>query len=235
MALIPNNHKRGLTSMDRRIAQQLAAIFPVFGALPDEFGSMVLESARHLAVPQGSVIFEDGSRCESFPLMIGGAVRVVKSGPHGRELLLYRVEPGETCTLSISCMLGKAPYSARGVAESELSLVTLPSSLFDSLISRHEAFRAFVFGSFSARCTELLKLVEEIAFLRLDQRLAFLLLAKGSEIDSTHQMLADELGSVREIVSRLLERFADQGAISLSRAHICVTDSDALSRIAHGK
>ena len=221
--------------MDQYIAQQVAALFPVFRALPDQVWKQVIQSARHIAVPQGSVLFEDGSPCEAFPLVLGGAFRVVKIGPHGRELLLYRVEPGEICMLTSSCMLGKAHYSARGVTESDLSVATLSPLLFDSLISWHEPFRAFVFGLFSACCTELLKLMEEVAFLKLDQRLAALLLSKGSEINSTHQMLADELGSVREIISRLLEGFAGQGMISLSRAHICVTDGDALNRIAHGK
>lgn len=221
--------------MDQYIAQQVAALFPVFRALPDQIWKQVIQSARHIAVPQGGVIFEDGSPCKAFPLVLGGAVRVLKIGPHGRELLLYRVEPGEICMLTSSCMLGKAHYSARGIAESDLSVATLSPLLFDSLISRHEPFRVFVFGFFSARCTELLQLVEEVAFLKLDQRLAALLLAKGSEINSTHQMLADELGRVREIISRLLEGFADQGMISLSRAHICVKNADALHRIAHGK
>lgn len=220
--------------MNQLVAQQVAALFPVFGALPDQVWKQVAQSAAHIAVPQGSVLFEEGSPCKAFPLVLGGAVRVVKTGPRGRELLLYRVEPGEICMLTSSCMLGKALYSARGVAESDLSVATLSPPLFESLISQQEPFRAFVFGFFSGRCTELLQLVEEVAFLKLDQRLAALLLAKGSEINSTHQMLADELGSVREIVSRLLKGFEDQGMIALSRVHIRIINADALSRVAHG-
>lgn len=221
--------------MDRHLAQQLAALFPFFSALPRQARDRILQAARHVAAPQGSAIFEDGSSCEAFPLILSGAMRVVKTGPHGRELLLYRVEPGEICLLTTSCMLGKSRFPARGIAESDLSIATFPRPLLDSLISEHEPFRAFIFGFYAARCTELLNLVEAVAFLKLDQRLAALLLSKGSEIDATHQMLADELGSVREIVSRLLERFANRGMISLSRAHICVKDGDALNRIAQGK
>lgn len=220
--------------MDRYIAQQLATLFPVFSTLPDETWKQVMQNAQHIAVPQGSVIFEDGSPCGAFPLILSGSVRVIKMGQNGRELLLYRVEPGEICMLSSSCMLGKAHYSARGVSESELSVATLSPVLFNSLVSHHESFRTFVFNFFSERLSELMQLVEEVTFLKLDQRLAALLLAKGSEIHSTHQMLADELGSVREIVSRLLKGFEDQGMIALSRVHIRIIDGDALSRIAHG-
>lgn len=220
--------------MDQYIAQQVAAHYPVFRALPDAAWKQVVQHAQHIAVPQGSVIFEDGSPCGAFPLVLSGSVRVIKVGKNGRELLLYRVEPGEICMLTSSCMLGKTHYSARGVSESDLSVATLPAMLFDLLISHHGPFRAFVFNFFSRRLCELMQLVEEVTFLKLDQRLAALLLAKGSEIHSTHQMLADELGSVREIISRLLKGFEAQGAIALSRVHIRVKDRDALSRIAHG-
>lgn len=220
--------------MDQYIAQQVAALFPVFRALPDEAWKKVVQHAQRIAVPQGSVIFEDGSPCGAFPLVLSGSVRVIKIGQNGRELLLYRVEPGEICMPTSSCMLGKTHYSARGVSESDLSVTTLPPMLFNSLISHHEPFRAFVFNFFSQRLSELMQLVEEVTFLKLDQRLAALLLAKGSEIHSTHQMLADELGSVREIISRLLKGFEAQGMIALSRAHIRVKDGDALSRIAYG-
>jgi len=147
-------------------------------------------------------------------------------------MLLYRVEPGGSCIITSSCLLGHAPYSARGVAETPLSLLVLPAALFDKLIAEHPTFRNFVFHLFSTRIAELMQLVEEVAFHRLDQRLAKLLLGKDAPIHATHQALAEELGSVREIVSRLLKGFAAQGLVTLGREQITLLDRDRLQQLA---
>ena len=111
-------------------------------------------------------------------------------------------------------------------------MVVLPSPLFERLLADSTVFRDFVFHLFADRIAELMQLVEEIAFQRLDQRLARLLLARGKDIQTTHQALADELGSVREIVSRLLKGFAAEGLVSLGREHIAILDRAGLSRLA---
>lgn len=147
-------------------------------------------------------------------------------------MLLYRVEPGGSCIISSSCLLGHAPYSARGIAETPLVLQILPPETFDRLLAANATFRDFVFHLFAERITELMQLVEEVAFHRLDQRLAKLLLGKSGTIHSTHQGLAEELGSVREIVSRLLKGFAEQGMITLGREKIKVLDREALRQVA---
>ena len=154
------------------------------------------------------------------------------TAPNGRELQLYRVVPGDACVLTSSCLLGHAPYSAHGVAESETTLVTLPAPVFNKLITSCEPFRTYVFNIFAERIAELMQLVEAVAFQRLDQRLAALLLGKGKLIRTTHQQLADELGSVREIVSRLLRSFADQGLVALAREQVEILDPVGLRSIA---
>jgi CRP/FNR family transcriptional regulator, anaerobic regulatory protein len=145
---------------------------------------------------------------------------------------LYRVVPGEACILTTSCLLGNVAYNARGVAESEVTAVALPQLVFQRLLGEHEPFRTYVFGLFAERISELMQLVEAVAFQKLDQRLAALLLGKGKVIHTTHQALADELGSVREIVSRLLKTFAEQGLVSLAREQVEIVDAARLRRIA---
>lgn len=217
--------------MDESIAQELFSLFPVLRSLPEMAQKQLLSESRYRNIPAGQILFDSASSCEAFPLLLRGSVRVVSMSEQGRELLLYRVQPGELCLISGSCLLGRSAYPATGISESSLAVVMLLPNLFNSLIN-HESFRTFIFGLFSERMSELMQLVEAVAFLKLDQRLAALLLSKGQEIHTTHQQLADELGSIRELVSRLLRRFEDQGVVSLKREYIQVLNRDALWLIA---
>lgn len=217
---------------NQAVKQRVLKLYPVFQSMPRSLLDQALKQAVHTRLSSGAVLFEDHQPCQGFPMLLDGSVRVVKNSPNGRELQLYRVNPGEICILTSSCLLGNSPYSARGVAEGALSLVVLPQSLFSKLLESHEPFRQYVFSLFSERLAELMQLVEEVAFRKLDQRLAALLLSKGEFIRTTHQNLADELGSVREIISRLLKSFADQGLVALGREQIEVLNTKALQQIA---
>jgi CRP/FNR family transcriptional regulator len=216
------------------LGHKLKALYPAFASMTDEALDRALEGAVVRTVPAGTILFDEKSACQVFPMIVEGSVRVVKSAPSGRELQLYRVLPGESCILSTGCMLGSAPYSAKGIAESELTFVALPPTLFHKLVAQHEPFRNYIFGLFSERITELMQLVEAVAFHKLDQRLAALLLGKGKTIHTTHQQLADELGSVREIVSRLLKTFAEQGLVSIGREEIEIVNPPLLRQLAQG-
>jgi CRP/FNR family transcriptional regulator, anaerobic regulatory protein len=219
--------------MDRAdIRQRLRALYPAFETLDDRRLDALFDESMVLNVKAGTVMFDDESPCQAFPLLIEGTIRVSKVGPSGRELQLYRVVPGEACILTSSCLLGNVAYNARGVAETDLVAVALPQPVFQRLLSEHEPFRNYVFSLFAERIGELMQLVEAVAFQKLDQRLAALLLGKGKVIHVTHQALADELGSVREIVSRLLKTFAEQGLVSLAREQIEIVDASRLRRIA---
>lgn len=209
----------------------LAALYPVLAALPAGLGARFAIEAQAMTVPAGTVLFDERQPCQGFPFVLAGGIRVVKLAANGRELPLYRVLPGESCIITSSCLLGHVDYNARGVAESETALVLLPRPLFDILLGE-PAFRDFVFRLFSERIAELMQLVEEVAFRKLDQRLANLLLGKGRQVRTTHQQLADELGSVREIVSRLLKGFADQGLVRLGREQIEILDPAGLRKLA---
>ena len=222
-----------MTTLDRTtIKQRLRTLYPALESVPEERLDRLLEEGSIVQVKAGTVLFDDKSPCQAFPMLVEGTIRVSKVGANGRELQLYRVVPGESCILTTSCLLGKVVYNARGVAETDVVAVALPQPVFGRLISDQEPFRNYVFSLFSERIAELMQLVEAVAFQRLDQRLAALLLGKGKVVHTTHQALADELGSVREIVSRLLKTFAEQGLVSLSRENIEIVDEGGLRRIA---
>ncbi|MBT0961286.1 Crp/Fnr family transcriptional regulator [Denitromonas iodatirespirans] len=211
----------------------LADRYPVLAALPPAVRDAALARLQTLRVPAGTVLFDDRQACEGFPFVLRGSIRVIKASASGRELPLYRVAPGETCVISSSCLLGHEDYNARGIAETDTELVLLPKAVFDELLAE-PAFRGFVFHLFAERIADLMQLIEEVAFHKLDQRLAALLLGKGRVLHTTHQHLADELGSVREIVSRLLKGFAAQGLVKLSREQIEIVDAAGLRRVAAG-
>jgi CRP/FNR family transcriptional regulator, anaerobic regulatory protein len=212
-------------------AAHLSELYPVLARLPERLREQVFTRLQSMTVPAGAVLFDERQACQGFPFVLVGAIRVVKPAANGRELPLYRVLPGESCIISSSCLLGHADYNARGTAESETTLALLPRSLFEELLAE-PAFREFVFHLFSERIADLMQLIEAVAFHKLDQRLAGLLLGKGTVIKATHQQLADELGSVREMVSRLLKGFAEQGLVRLAREQVEILDPAGLRRIA---
>ena len=211
-------------------AAELSALYPVLAKLPADLLQRVAGALQIVSVPAGSVVFDEHQPCHGFPFVLAGAVRVAKLSGTGRELPLYRVLAGESCIISSSCLLGHADYNARGVAEGPTTLALLPRPLFDELLGE-AVFRDFVFALFSERMAELMQLVEEVAFRKLDQRLAALLLGKGRVVHATHQQLADELGSVREMVSRLLKGFAEQGLVKLGREQVEVLNAAGLRKV----
>ena len=213
--------------------EKILDLYPALAGLPGDRLSALLQPKAVMQVPAGTRIFAEHQPCQGFPLLLEGSIKVVKQAASGRELMLYRVAPGGSCIITSSCLLGHSDYNARGIAESPLSMLLLPAPVFGQLMLDHAPFRDFVFHLFAERIGELMQLVEEVAFARLDQRLARLLLARNdSVLNVTHQQLADELGSVREIVSRLLKGFAAQGLVSLGREHLTITDRPRLQEIA---
>lgn len=208
--------------------------FPVFAQLPAAELDRLASRSQLLRVPAGGAIFNAGQPCRGFPLVLEGSVRVAKGSPGGREIVLYRVEAGQACILSGGCLLGHSDYSAHAVAEEDVTLLSIPPDEFQSLVVEVEPFRRFVFAMYGERLAEVMALVDEVAFRKLDQRLAQLLVQRAPVIETTHQKLADELGSVREIVSRLLRSFETRGWVKLERERITVRDARALARLGAG-
>lgn len=213
-------------------AVALRALFPALADAAPATLARIVAHGIHRKVPAGTILFDAHAPCTGFPFVLSGTIRVLQQYPNGREMPLYRVHPGESCLLSGSCLLGHTDYTATGMAETDVELLILPPADFQALIASDAAFRNHVFSLFGERLATLLSLVEAIAYQKLDQRLAALLLAKGDPVHATHQALADELGSVREMVSRLLRAFEDKGWVDLARERIQVTDRAALAALA---
>jgi len=214
------------------ITDRLAALYPAIAALPGPLRYEVLATqAMSLAVPAGTPLFEEGTPCQGFPLVLAGEVRVARGSGSGRSLELYRVTPGELCVASTSCLFGHSLLMAHGVATQDSELVVLSPPGFERWVADAD-FRRFVFGIFADRLADLMTLAEAVAFQKLDQRLASTLLGHGAVLQTTHQALADELGTVREIITRLLKRFERNGWLSLGRERITLLDATALRQLA---
>jgi len=208
-------------------AAALLAHYPALAALPQAQLARDLAAVPIHEVPDRTVLFRETEPCQGFPFVLGGQVRVSRGSPSGRELELYRVGPGEICVVSTGCLMGSTPMSAHGVACGGTRLVMIDR---DTLLrwTQFEPMRVFLLSVMADRMAELMALVEAVAFQRVDRRLAGALLGKGRLIRVTHQQLADELGTAREMVSRLLKRFEEQGWVRLAREQIEILDAGSL-------
>ncbi len=188
-----------------------------------------------MRVEGGKELFAPGAACQGFLLLLDGRVRVGVTAKNGRRLLLYRVAPGETCVQTTLCLMGGLDYSAEGVAETDLRFVLIPAPLFERLLRESPDFARFVFERFGARMAEMTRLIETIAFLRVDARLAAALIARADgqgELTATHQELAEDIGAAREVVSRQLAVFRRTGLLRLARGKISLTDRAGLADLA---
>lgn len=211
--------------------QQIAAL----RALDPALRTTLERQSRILRVPPGTVVFSPGARPEHMLLLLSGAVRVQKTTESGREIVLYRIRAGESCVLTTACLLAGEEYTAEGIAESDAAAAAIPRATFDDLVARSPAFRRFVFDAYSHRITDLFAVVEDVAFGRLDIRLAqrLLALAEGDTVRATHQKMAAELGTAREVISRQLAEFQRRGWVAQGRGAIRLSDRAALAALAH--
>ena len=213
---------------------RLAALYPLLASLTAaERDEVLAHDARLIDVPAGTRLFDEGSPCPGFPMLLNGTVRVARGSPGGRSLELYRVTPGEICVVSASCLFGHGTIAAHGETIEASEIVLLSPAGFERWAG-NPGFRRQVFGTLADRLADLMALVEAVAFQRIDERLARKLLEHGPVVHSTHQGLADELGTVREIVTRLLRRFERAGWVALARERIEVVDGAALRALAAG-
>ena len=153
----------------------------------------------------------------------------------GREIVLYRVSAGESCALTTACLMGYEDYPAEAIAETDVRAVAIPRATFDTLIAASPEFRQFVFTAFSARVTSLFRIIDEVAFSRMDIRLAqkLLELSRGAaSLAGTQQQLASELGTAREVISRILSEFHRRGWVSSTRGSIAIDNRPALEKLA---
>lgn len=209
--------------------------FPGLSSLDAEGAALFARSARAAVLPAGTKVFEAGAPCRDFLMIAEGRVRVQQVSAEGREIVLYRVGAGESCILTTACLLAHEDYAAEAVAETEVGGILLSREGFNRLLAGSARFRDLVFAGFARRLADLMHLVEEVAFGHVDTRLAERLLAlagAGDAVHHTHQELAIELGTAREVVSRQLKEFERRGHVDLERGRIALRDRAALAALA---
>ncbi|AHM05743.1 transcriptional regulator, Crp/Fnr family [Roseibacterium elongatum DSM 19469] len=208
--------------------------FEGLSRLEPRIQDILLSRSTVIDVPAGTVLFGPGRAPQNLLLLLEGTVRVQQISDTGREVVLYRVTAGESCVLTTACLLAYEDYSAEGVAETDIRAAAIPRQVFDDLIAASKAFRNFVFSAYSKRITDLFHVVEEIAFGRMDIRLAQKLLerAEGDTVKATHQQLAAELGTAREVISRQLGEFQRRNWIAQARGAVEILDADGLANLA---
>lgn len=202
----------------------------------DPEAMQALSGLKAQKVPEKTELFRPGTRPGGFLLVIEGRIGVYLLGRSGREMLLYTVTRGETCVQTTLGLLGDEPYSAEAIAETDLVAVMVPIAMFERLMAASSAFRAFVFRAFAARVGDLMFMLEQVAFVRVESRLARTLVERADAADcvsATHQELAVAIGSAREVVTRQLHGFASRGLVSVERGAISIIDRAGLSRLGH--
>lgn len=193
-----------------------------------------LASLQSAKLPSGKVLFRPGDEVAGFVLVISGRVDVYMTSQTGREILLYSIAPGETCVQTTLGLLGEEDYSAEAVAETAIEIVIIPKSLFLELLGSSVSFRTYVFHAFASRLQSIMQVLERVAFIKVEERLAAILIKRSDEtglVHNTHQELATAIGSAREVVSRRLELFGRKGLVTLERGNIRITDKAGLVKL----
>jgi CRP/FNR family transcriptional regulator len=214
-----------------RIARAMPLLQQAESQLLREF----MQMTSFARIPAGRDVFVDGDDVDAIALLIKGEVRVYKIGETGREITLYRFGQGESCILTANAILSQQSFPAIATVEKDAEAVMVPAAALRDWVKRYDLWRGFVFDLFSQRLSSLMEIVEEVAFRRLDGRVAGFLLESSrrvNPIQTTHQEIAFELGSSREVISRLLGELSSQGVILLGRGKIEVLDFSALEKLA---
>ncbi|MGF1643310.1 MAG: Crp/Fnr family transcriptional regulator [Thiotrichales bacterium] len=205
--------------------------FPTLADAPDPPLAALLASARIARLTAGEFAFHRGVLCQNYLLVIAGRIKVSLTATSGREVTLYHVNPGESCVLTTTCLIGVERYPAEGLAETEVTALAIPRACFETTLDNSPRFRRFVFDNLGRRFADVLARMEQVHFGDIDSRLAAALLAiphESGALSVTHQTLANELGTAREVVSRHLKYFESRGWVRLSRNRIELLDFEAL-------
>lgn len=211
--------------------------FPLLANVEDTEWLQTANRAKEVALPKGYDVFRDGDKCENYIMVIEGITRVYKSFENGREMLLYRVQQGETCSLTTSILLAGGKYTASAITEGPCRAIIIPTHEFHKTFDSSKGFRDFVCATFGGRIRDFILLLESIATRNVDVRLARWMIdnkSDANQVDVSHKALAFELGTAREVVSRHLKDFEQKGWVKLSRANIELVDMDAMRQLVEG-
>jgi CRP/FNR family transcriptional regulator len=205
----------------------LTMIFSFLRDSPPQLLEKITRHGQQRSMARGTRLYWEGDACSHIALVLEGEIRVFKTSSSGREITLYEIGPGETCILNASCIFSDHGYPADAVTLSDVRLLLLPAGVFQELVNSFPDFRAFVFSLLSDRLLTVFQLIEEVVFGNLEERLLDYLVEKSEDniLQSTHQVIANDLGTSREVVSRLLKDLERQGKLELGRSRIVLQDT----------
>ncbi len=201
------------------IAKDLHAIEPLF---EPELISEINAVGKVSTHERGQIMIDLGEEIKYIPILLDGAIKIVREDENGDELLLYFVEFGNTCAMTLNCCIGNVSSEIRAICESDTRLIMIPVQYMDQWLSKYKSWRTFIFNNYQNRLVELLKAIDSITFKKLDQRLEQYLHEKANvsrkkELQITHLEIATDLNSSRVVISRLLKQMENEGTLQLGR------------------
>ena len=213
-----------------RNEMDLERAFPFISELDASLRQEFKNACSLKSIKQGSQLADSGASCKYMMFVLAGCIKIFKLSPEGREIALFRVTPGDCCIMSAACILSGKPFSAMAVAEEEVTAVAVSGMAFTDFFSRSPVLRQYIMGMFADRFEVMAMLVEEVTFNRMDKRLAKFLVqtCQQGRLETTHEAIAFELGTAREVVSRLLNDFQKKGYVRLSRGELSIESPEAL-------
>ena len=225
--------------MNKDIVQIIASIFPVWEKLSSEAKIDLLDRGQFVNLSASEFISIEGDVCNHLPLIISGSARVYKIGANGREITLYRLDRGDSCIMTASCIISQKVFPAFAIAETEVEAFVIPANNLRAWVKYNPIWQEYIFGILAQRLTNVIEIVEEVAFGRLDYRIASYLVNNSDNklktLRITHEAIAQELGSSREVISRILKTFEKQELLSLSRGKIELRNWSQLEKIAQSQ
>ena len=217
--------------LDKKHFERISQALPFLQTAAPQIQRDFNDYAYYAKIPAGRQIFAEGDEVDGIALLMSGVVRVYKLGQTGREITLYRFGEGESCVITANAILHQQDFPAIALIEQDAEAVMIPAEIFSDWVRRYDPWRDFVFNLVSERLADVMEIVDEVAFQRMDRRVASFLLERSqlqNPIRTTHQEIANEIGSSREVISRLLEDFDQRDMVNLSRGEIKILDFEGL-------
>ena len=218
-----------------QLREKVFGRFPLFAKAGPDVQAELFEHAALVQIPAQQFICLEGNKCSGIPLVLEGRARVYKLSESGREITLYRVEPGDSCILTASCIMSDIELPAFVATETDVEAIVILPAVLRRWVNQYEVWSEFLWTMLASRFAEVISLVEEVAFQRVDKRTAdYLVHAADADgiIKKTHQDIAADIGTSREVISRILKEFEHGGLVTLSRGEIHADDLKELHRAA---
>lgn len=213
----------------------LASLFYFWDRLNHEAQTNVLAQGQYISLPADHLVCLEGDMCHHLPLVVSGSVRVYKIGENGREITLYHLDSGDSCILTASCIISQKVFPAFAITETEVEAFIIPANSLREWVRYNPIWQEYIFGLLSQRLANVIEIIEEVAFRRMDCRIATYLLNNSDNhlnLHTTHEAIAQELGSSREVISRILKNFEKQKLLSMSRGLIELKNWSEIEKIA---